>query len=169
MPNPAPVGPWLFARVDRFHVECPNCLTIIVSDVDPKRATRIYKRGKRLTGRQARATANPFHPYNPYLQQLRCPTCERIYFVGLLLWQPRANTRSLNKPPLDTVPTPQQRAQLRQLARSTFGRQRKRAGDPVNVHTELEDDLPELAPAPAPLDEPADDPDDLMDGGDPED
>lgn len=134
---PSHAGPRLFARIDRFHVECPKCLTLIVSDSDPRLDARTFtpteqKGTKRVRARRERAEPNKAHPYNPYLAQLRCPVCSAVYFVGLLLWSPKPNARTLNLPPSDTVPTPQQRAALRARAASYWAKRTQAAGGKVN-------------------------------------
>ncbi len=110
MADRAPAGVRLFGRIDHFHCECPTC-------------------GAILQGRLGRGGA-----YNPITAELRCPRCDTLYGVGLLLWR----RRKVRKPagaiePVDQIPTAAQRAQLRQYQLAIWTEAQTRAGDPLNV------------------------------------
>lgn len=150
----APPGIPIFARVDRFHCECPTCGALIVGDVDPRRSQKrdiLAKRanlesphapggrrrqsapgGRRRQTSRERARQNRQYPYNAYLQTLTCPYCDRVYVVGLLLWTLQRGSW-MKQAPADTIPTRRQLAQLRAHAESKWPWQMKRFGDPVNV------------------------------------
>ena len=139
----APPGTSIFARIDRFHCECPSCGSLVVAAIDLRRsrerdilAKRANKQRRTQTSRE-HARQNRTHPYNPFLQTLTCPSCERVYIVGLLLWTPRRGSWKV-RPPADTLPNRRQIAQLRAYAESKWPWQLKRFGDPVNVVVEGE-------------------------------
>ena len=146
----APPGVRIYARIDRFHFECPYCLWLVVSDIDPKRSHQRdiqaqraagYKGGrpKRSEGSiRARARENPAHPYNSFLQLVVCPQCGRTFFVGLLLWSPPLGVRHLYIAPADAKPDRRQRAAQRQYTISKWAKMTKRSGESVNVLVEGE-------------------------------
>lgn len=143
----APPGISIFARVDRFHCECPTCGALIVGDVDPRRSQKrdiLAKRAnlesanarltsrRRKTSARERAKSNRKYPYNAYLQSLTCPYCDRVYIVGLLLWSPQQGTWN-QRAPADTLPNRRQLAELRAHAASKWPWQAIRHGENVNV------------------------------------
>ena len=138
----APAGVRFFARIDRFHCECPSCGALVVGDLDPRRshqrdllAARANKTRRTQTTRE-KARHNPDHPYNPFTQVLTCPLCGKSYGVGLLLWS--FTKAPGHHPPSDTQPSRRELAQLRQYAESRWPWQAKRSGEEVNVYVEPE-------------------------------
>lgn len=101
----APPGTRFFARVDRFHCECPSCGTLCVAskDADVRHL---------VAGRRRRTTM-----YNPISSTLYCPGCRKAWGVGLLLW-PLARGGGKRTIPADHQPT---RRQLRELAQYSYG------------------------------------------------
>ena len=116
-------GDRIWARVDRFVCECPNCAAIISPfHQDLGRQPTIAESGRRLsdvgeTERAGGASAFGDRVYDPRSQSLRCPRCHETYAVGLLLYPVERGTRSVAAPP-DTIPTPEQRRQLRAIKAS---------------------------------------------------
>lgn len=90
----------VFAQVDRFTFECPDCQAIVVGD---KRTyfQRIKARGKVLWKGRDAAGGPP--TYNPVTGRVRCPQCEHAFGVGLLLWRVPVSRRAV--PPPDQRPT----------------------------------------------------------------
>ena len=141
----APPGISIFARIDRFHCECPTCGALVVAEVDPRRSRKRDILAQRANleapqpGRRRRQTARAFaranrlHPYNAYLQTLTCPYCERVYVAGLLLWTLQPGSW-VKRPPADAIPTRRHLAQLRAHAESKWPWQMTRFGEPTNVY-----------------------------------
>ncbi len=119
VPN-APRGVRFFARVDRFHCECPNCGQLIVAGKDP---TASPERLRHLRRRQTL--------YNPMSSTLYCPGCRKAFGVGLLLWPlGRAHGKTT---PADQVPTRRQLRELAQYAQGIWPEDPKHPGDPLNL------------------------------------
>lgn len=121
----------LFARIDRFTCECPRCGQIIqahfdrpISQVRRKLAQRVREKrnhgGQRLT-------------YNPLTSRLTCPSCRRIFGVGLLLYP--VGERAQSRQPYDTQPTYRQLAALRQLGGGFLLSRPLKGRDSVNIVT----------------------------------
>jgi hypothetical protein len=129
----APPGIPFFARIDRFHCECPNCTTMIVAHKDPTLSGAILERLKH--GRTL---------YNPISSVLCCPKCRRTFGVGLLLWS-IAPGGQRGFAPADHQPT---RRQLAALAKYSYGiwvAEPKRQGEPFNVAVDGECTCPREA------------------------
>jgi hypothetical protein len=133
----APPGVRFFARIDRFHCECPSCAGMIVADLDPRRSRERDILAKRATSRE-RARADSTHPYNPFSCVLRCPWCRRTFMVGLLLWSVAEGAHVDRRQPPDTKPTRRQLAQLRAYADGRWPVATRRAGDAVNIAVVVE-------------------------------
>jgi rubredoxin len=122
----SPPGTRFFARIDRFHCECPACGQLIVAHKD-------Y--AKRITDsafKRRRATV-----YNPIASQLTCPGCHRIFGVGLVLWPLRRGGRRKDIP-ADHQPTLRE---IRALAGQAYGiwtTEAKRQGDAINLAIDAE-------------------------------
>lgn len=137
----APLGIRFFARLDRFHCECPSCTALIVADLDPRRSRQRDILAQRATRRRhkpgetsrQRVTADSAHPYNPFTAVLTCPSCGRVWQAGLLLWSLPSGTRTPWQAPPDTKPTRRQLAQLRAYAGGRWPWQAKRSGEEINV------------------------------------
>lgn len=132
----APRGTRLFARVDRFCVECPTCGYLLFANVDP---TRPFMRAPDKV-KQIRSS-QPGSPYNPFSSRLVCPRCHVTYAVGLLLWPVLGGRSKAPKQPVDQmVKREQKRAWLRQReqAISVWPDTAKRAGDPLNMYIQDE-------------------------------
>jgi hypothetical protein len=127
----APPGKRFFARIDRFHCECPACGHLLIARSDSARAfkDRLYRS----------ATL-----YNPVLSRVRCPGCHTVYGVGLLLWPSPAGRPKLGEIPLDHRPTRRQLATLRQYAYGIWAREPKRQGDELNVALDQECTCPQV-------------------------
>lgn len=127
----APPGTRFFARVDRFHCECPACGQLIVAHKD--------KNVQHLTaGRKRRGTM-----YNPISSTLYCPRCRAAYGVGLLLW-PLRRGGGKRTVPADHQPT---RRQLRELSQYSYGiwtTEIKAQGDELNIAIDQECSCPVL-------------------------
>lgn len=122
----SPDGTRFFARVDRFHCECPACGTMIVAHKDGRLGVEhsAYKR--------RRATQ-----YNPIAAQLTCPGCRRVFGVGLILWPLQRGGRRATVP-ADHQPT---RRELRALAGQAYGiwaTEVKRQGAALNLAIDAE-------------------------------
>lgn len=122
----APAGTRFFARLDRFHCECPACGAMIVASKDP-----------RLTPTHLRRTKRRMTTYNPIASVVVCPSCRKSFGVGLLLWPlSRGGRKALV--PEDHQPT---RRQLRDLSAYSYGiwaAEIKQQGDSLNVAIDAE-------------------------------
>lgn len=127
-----PPGTRLFARLDRFHCECPQCGTLLIASKDPKKAS-----GYRAVGHRA-ATQ-----YNPLTSRLTCSNCRRVWGVGLVLWPVRQG-RSSSTIPEDHRPTRKQLAQLRQYTVGIAPDQDICQGDPLNLAIDGECTCPDV-------------------------
>lgn len=121
-----PPGTRFFARLDKFHCECPACGTLIIAHKDGglNRDRRAFTR-RRLT------------QYNPITSTLYCHHCRRAFGVGLILW-PLSRGGGAKRIPEDHRPT---RRQIHDLAQSAYGlwaREVKRAGESLNVAIDQE-------------------------------
>ena len=150
-PN-APPSDRLFARVDRFDVECPSCGEVIRGQLSPRgqggtpgeQLDKLAKGGRLARGRRSnQATA-----YNPLTSTLTCPFCYRKYQVGLILWPVKPGDWRYQIPE-DQKPTARQRLQLRNLARGIVAEQVKAKGEPTNVYVAAECVCPLRGWAPA--------------------
>lgn len=130
-PSAPPGAGRIFARIDRFDVECPDCGKVIAGGLTGRARLTAQKR-IRTSGQIKQATA-----YNPVTSTLRCPFCGRLYQVGLILWPLHRSTRGWSIPQ-DQRPTTDQMRQLRQYAKGFVARDHKRRGDAVNVHVTAE-------------------------------
>lgn len=129
-PGPPP-GTRFFARLDRFHCECPACGALLVAHKDG-RIDRSHSAFKR-----SRATA-----YNPITSVLWCYRCRRSFGCGLILWSFRSGG-SGRKIPADHRPT---RRQLHDLQRGAYGiwaLEIKRSGEELNVAIDQECSCPQ--------------------------
>lgn len=135
MPRPPRLPPdtlRLFARIDRFTCECPRCGQIIRAHFDAPISQVRRKLAQRV--RESRNHGGQRLTYNPLTSRLRCPSCKRVFGVGLLLYP--VHERAQARQPYDTQPTYRQLAALRQqgggflLSRPIKGR------DSVNVVTQ---------------------------------
>lgn len=116
-----PPGTRFFARIDRFHCECPSCGSLIVAAKDPG------EKGRNLARLRRKLTT-----YNPITAVLYCPHCRKSYGVGLVLW-PMHRGSSPTRIPTDHQPT---RRQMRELATKSYGiwtEEIKRQGDELNL------------------------------------
>ena len=129
----APPATRFFARIDRFHCECPNCANLIVGDLDPQRSRERDILAKRATLRPRGHRRIGAHPYNPYSCVLTCPWCRHKFMVGLLLWSVPGGSHIDRRQPPDTKPTRRQLAQLRAYAHGWWAEQLLRTGGHVNV------------------------------------
>ena len=127
----APEGTRFFARIDRFHCECPSCGTLIVAHKDPQVAVG----SPRL--RQRRGTL-----YNPITSVLYCPGCHRAYGVGLMLW-PLRRGGGAKRIPADHQPTRRQMRALAQYAYGIWATEIRRQGDELNIAIDQECSCPE--------------------------
>lgn len=117
----APAGTRFFARLDRFHCECPSCACLIVAAKDPNQTpARLRRMGARLT------------TYNPLTSTLYCPRCRRSFGVGLLLWPIQRGGRK-HQIPADHQPTRRQLRDLAQYAYGIWADEVKKQGDALNV------------------------------------
>lgn len=128
----APPGTRFFARVDRFHCECPSCGALIIAHKDGT----IGREHSALKRRRATQ-------YNPITSQLTCPECRRTYGVGLLLWPLQKGIRKTNLP-ADHQPTRRQLRQLAQYAYGIWALDVKRQGDSLNLAIDQECTCPQL-------------------------
>jgi len=122
----SPEGIRFFARIDRFHCECPACGAMIVAHKDPS-IPKTHSAFKRRRATQ----------YNPIASQLTCPECRRTFGVGLVLWPLRRGARRTNLP-ADHQPTLRE---LRALAGQAYGlwaSEIKRQGDALNLAIDAE-------------------------------
>lgn len=122
----APAGSRFFARIDRFHCECPACGALIVAHKDPSVRTSSPAMTKR------RRTL-----YNPIMSIVTCPSCRRAFGVGLMLWSLGRGGPG-RRVPADHQPT---RRQLRELASYSYGvwaAEIKRQGDELNIAIDQE-------------------------------
>jgi hypothetical protein len=107
----APAGTRIFGRIERFVVECPYCLSIILAHTHPH-DTHQNKARKGQSHRWTRGF-RPGQPYNPLTGQLRCPGCTRKFGVGILLW-PVSSAPTTPEQPSDQRATARDRERLRQ-------------------------------------------------------
>lgn len=134
-----PPGGRIYARLDRFDVECPTCGRVIVGHatfrghgIAAADALEKQRRQGRLSiGRRGnQATA-----YNPITSTLTCPWCLRRYQVGVVLWPAAIGDKGVATPE-DQRPTRQQAIELRNLARGIAAEKAKRRAEAVNVFVE---------------------------------
>lgn len=120
-----------FARIDRFTCECPRCGQLIIAHFDRK-VGEIRKQQA-----QRKRPARGLHlTYNPLTSRLTCPSCTRVFAVGLLLYPVSAHHPGAM--PVDSRPSWQQLLTLRQEAGGYFLPGRKHRGaEPVNQAVEL--------------------------------
>jgi len=86
------LGDRFYARVHVFDCACPACGHLI--------------RAKRAGAKGA---------YQPTISRLQCPSCERIFIVGLVCWPVKVGGHHGHKPtrPADQLPGPRERLALR--------------------------------------------------------
>lgn len=125
----------VFARVDKFHTECPRCGEIIMAQFSGRahaqqQIATLARQGSLAQRAQARA-------YNPITSVLRCPYCHAVYMVGLLIWPVRLG-RQEPRVPADQRPTKAQALRLRQYAKGFVAAQQIARGDAVNVYVTAE-------------------------------
>lgn len=120
----------LFARVERFVVECPGCGTINRAAFQTIGAAR-----RKITGRKKPDRHRQIEIYNPITQRFRCWECRRTFVVGLLLYRPAMGHRPAQ--PYDTTPTWAQLHELRQHSASVYLQGQRIAGsESVNILVE---------------------------------
>jgi hypothetical protein len=122
----APPGTRFFARVDRFHCECPSCGALIVAAKDP----RLEATSPRLKRRRGTT-------YNPISSVLHCWSCRTTFGVGLLLW-PLGRGGRKHRIPADHQPTRRQLRELAQYSCGIWAAEIKRQGDSLNVAIDQE-------------------------------
>lgn len=108
MPKSARLPPgWrVYARPDKFVIECPRCDCLIFSDSVPSRQrseVEIRARGKPI-GRRGQ-------PYDPISGRVTCPSCGLVLGVGIVLWRVRERAQATRLRPTD------QRAEAYDVAR----------------------------------------------------
>jgi hypothetical protein len=111
-----------FARLEKFHCECPKCGRVI---------STFTKRSK---------SQQPFAVWNPITGRLRCPYCNTQYGTGLLLYPVATRKPGVHEHrPYDWTPTWQQLRELRALSpgRYVIG-EAERSGDFRNLVVEAE-------------------------------
>lgn len=106
-----------FARIDKFHMECPKCAGMIYSHTDSKRKTLGYNF---LTGR------------------VRCPYCRFIFALGIVAYPAIAHVRTGYQRPPDQKPTWGELLQLRGLLGGHYIAAAKRPDDHLNLYVETE-------------------------------
>lgn len=130
-----PDGTPFFARIDKFHCECPHCSDIILVTGRNRRDRRKRKPDLGKPGL-----------YNALASILTCPACGHHFGVGLLLWNLTSSRRAI---PSDQIPTRRQLALLRHKAAGVWPHKVKRAGEPTNVAAGAECTCPDEGWAPA--------------------
>lgn len=133
----APPGIRFFARLDRFHCECPACGQLIVAHKDA-RAPEPTRKSRTAAFKRSRYTQ-----YNPITSILTCPACRLSFGVGLLLW-PLARGRRRARIPADHQPTRRQLRQLAQYSYGIWGEEVKQQGDELNIAIDQECTCPQL-------------------------
>jgi hypothetical protein len=125
VPKP-PDGTRFFARIDKFHCECPACGAIIVAHRDGTRGSEhsAFKRRRAVQ-------------YNLIASQLTCPDCRRTFGVGLMLW-PLKRARKRADLPADHQPTLRELRALAGLAYGIWATEVKRQGDALNIAIDAE-------------------------------
>jgi FtsZ-binding cell division protein ZapB len=111
----------IFARVDRFHCECPCCgelLRAAFGTASIGQIRRAEAKHHRHHTRKSSTLKAAVAMYNPLTQRLKCPRCYRTWGVGLLLY-PVAE-RLQPQQPYDTKPTWAQLLALRQTSTIAF-------------------------------------------------
>ena len=124
-PPYAPSGQRFFARIDRFHCECPHCANIILGERKGVSRETFRVQARKRVRRVAQA-------YNEISSTLRCPYCLRVWQVGLILWPIKLGPQPQGMPK-DCKPTRAQMAQLAQYSVGIVAKQRIMKGDSVNV------------------------------------
>jgi len=135
----------VYARLDRFQVECPKCGEIILSwHRDSMTPARLHDLShKRSAARLAPTKRAVRHlTFNPVSQRLVCPFCRTRYVVGLLLYQCQT-LKTFSEPP-DVAPTKRDLARLRRYASGWWMNQLRQDGEPVNLVV----DAPCICPKP---------------------
>ena len=140
----APPGTRIFGRLERFHLECPTCGLIVFANTAPQMTFMREARGVRskLRRRGFRKGA----PFNALSSRLRCPSCEKEYAVGLILYPVgRSGNRTLPKAPADHKPDARQLAELRTQTTALWASEdyKRKMGDELNVFVTAECTCPE--------------------------
>ena len=94
-------GERIFARVRAFDVSCPRC----------GRIERVGVKGVTWKG-----------AWNPRNCRWRCKGCGKVYYVGLILWDPAKGGHQ--RPPDDTTPNEREAAILRSRL-NVWGREKR--------------------------------------------
>lgn len=121
----APRGPRCFARIDRFHCECPNCGQLIVAAMDAETLGRVPQALRR---RKRRTTL-----YNPITGKLTCHACRMVFGVGLLLWPMAPGGGNPYTLPEDWEPKRRHLTALRAYLEGVWPEEAKRPGEARNV------------------------------------
>lgn len=109
-----------FARIEKFHLACPKCGTMILS----QRKTRRH-RAYVIT-----------EQWNPLLGEMRCSGCRTAFGMGLLLYPIQYYGTMRRTIPPDLKPTWQEMHQLRQLREGHLVKAGKRPPESANIYVE---------------------------------
>jgi hypothetical protein len=112
----------VYARLDRFEVECPRCGRVVSSWLKVQRGT------VRMPGVHDRAPSRFL--FNPLTQRLNCP-CGVSWVVGVVLYHVQRHANYAQ--PSDTIPTRRQLAQLRRKTGGVWVETKRDGDDPVNL------------------------------------
>ena len=129
----------MFARLDRFEVECPSCGRVIAAAMDKRALPARLQETGRLRAEVKDAPTRKWITklvFNPHTQRLKCPFCQIVYVAGLLLYPVKPGMRRLQDPPADTVMNAAQQAELRHIAGGWMLKHVYRAKDEVNLYVQ---------------------------------
>ena len=119
-----------FAKPTSFVCACPACGQLAYSTVPPRPGR---SQQQQLTQRLTRRLAKRKGPYNPYSGRFTCPSCQRVFVVGLVFWKPPRNGGTgLRGLPPDQWPEKDERRQMAEYAGMLAAR-RAQPGDHANL------------------------------------
>src|SRR5712675_1490436 len=130
-----PRGTRIFARVDRFVLECPSCALLLFGSESPRRG--FMREGGRARARLRHGFRSSQAAFNPFSSRLRCPSCHTTFGIGLLVWPVKQAGKSRVAQPADQrASTAQWHAWAEHRAQmlSIVPEERKGFGDPMNVY-----------------------------------
>jgi len=127
----APAGTRFFARIDKFHCECPACGALIIAHKDGAIGMQ------HSSFKRRRATQ-----YNPMTSVLYCPKCRTAFGIGLLAWPIRSGSGK-HRIPADHQPTRRELRQLAQYAYGIWADEIKKQGDSLNIAIDQECTCPQ--------------------------
>lgn len=111
-----------FARIDKFHMECPRCAKLILSQKRLRDATNY----RQISG------------FNPLNGRLFCPSCGFGMGLGLLCYPLLLRAHAGSHRPPDQKPTWQELLQLRELSGGFYVGEAKAPLDHRNLYVEAE-------------------------------